>query len=309
MASQKFMLGQVSTWPGLQRTTCQFICMLRRFDQSSLLLFSMSFLQGKSLQFDQWRIVHIAEFGICNFSEISLSVHGKSEKQKERKQKDTVHECNPDEFKSQTDSHGVNQENIAEEIKSSTLINENEDFQENDSNDNSPKYLCENCDEFFETKMKWSFHKITCVDKDFLDELPMEIKVTGKQKIFETKPDAFCVENETHQIMSENIWNLKRQKEHSIPSIVIDTFCKTETKTDTLKINTADNTRSQENDELSENYSSSEALKNISASNVNNRAEERLNELSLKNAFNKGTFNIQNILLILSNLTDNSHLV
>ena len=109
--------------------------------------------------------------------------------------------------------------------------------------------------------------------------------------------------------MSENLWNSKRQKEHSISSIVIDTFCKTETKTDTLKINTADNTHSQENDELSENYSSSEALKNISAFNVNNRAEERLNELSLENAFNKGTFNIQNILLILSNLTDNSHLV
>ena len=39
-------------------------------------------VQGKPLQFEQWRISHLAEFGICSFSDVSPSAQQQQNKQK-----------------------------------------------------------------------------------------------------------------------------------------------------------------------------------------------------------------------------------
>ena len=139
--------------------------------------------------------------------------------------------------------------------------------------------------------MKLNFHKIKCVDPDFLDEFPAEVKKVFGFDINKVKESSQDPMNIVVQVSESNDKNKSDSVEHSTPLIVIDTFCKTETKTDktdNLNINSNTTAASREDtDEVSENNPSSEAVKNNSP-----LRGQTLKETDLKNAFVKGNYHL-----------------
>ena len=136
----------------------------------------------------------MAEFGICNFSEVSPSVFTpstgkksqqttptppKSAKRRKAREASETHSETKEEFvETPTDAKTANDPGIN---------NENDDLTENEvkvenngeETETKPKFICINCQEGFETNMSLSFHQTYCVPDDFFDEFPSEIVENG----------------------------------------------------------------------------------------------------------------------------------
>ena len=134
-------------------------------------------VQARALQFDQWRIVHLAEFGIVNFSEVSPSSFNKKSKSdsspkdtQRRKAREEAEEC--------------------PEVKPDLGQTEDSEVEDNDRQDGSegdaepdpaeqPTFVCSTCGERFVSQMSLHLHRNSCVPDDFYDEFPADIIENG----------------------------------------------------------------------------------------------------------------------------------
>ena len=138
------------------------------------------FVQGRALQFDQWRIVHLAEFGIVNFSEVSPSSFSKKSQSsdsspkaaKRRKSGQEAEEC--PEVK-QDLGQTQNTESVSDkQNESDAVIGENITEPETETA-KERKFVCSTCGEDFANMMSLNLHKNSCVPDDFYDEFPSDI--------------------------------------------------------------------------------------------------------------------------------------
>ena len=137
----------------------------------------------------------MAEFGICNFSEVSPSVFTpaaakksqqttptppKSAKRRKARETSKTHSETKEEFvEPPTDAKTANDPDINKD--NDDLTKENEVKVENNDRENEtkPKFICINCQEGFGTQMSLNFHLTHCVPDDFFDEFPSEIVDSG----------------------------------------------------------------------------------------------------------------------------------
>ena len=147
------------------------------------------FIQGRALQFDQWRIVHLAEFGICNFSEVSPSSFSKNstnsgssspppppskaaKRRKARKEGEICEGVKQDlgEIQnSETESELSNKEKGTESAADRGVrVDQTEAAEEK-------RFVCSSCGADFVNMMSLNLHKNSCVPPDFYDEFPSDI--------------------------------------------------------------------------------------------------------------------------------------
>ena len=147
------------------------------------------FIQGRALQFDQWRIVHLAEFGICNFSEVSPSSFNKkstnsgsdspppAKAAKRRKARGEGEECAEvkqdlgESPKPQAESEESEKDKGPEEAAEDSLhVDQTEATEEK-------QFVCSSCGaDSFNSLMSLNFHRNSCVPPDFYDEFPSDIR-------------------------------------------------------------------------------------------------------------------------------------
>ena len=152
------------------------------------------FIQGRALQFDQWRIVHLAEFGICNFSEVSPSSFNKkstnsgrdspapapppkaAKRRKAREEGQEFAELKQDLSetpRTETESEDSNKENGTESAaEESVHVDQTEAAEEK-------RFVCSSCGEDFVNLMLLNFHRNSCVPPEFYDEFPSDIIGNG----------------------------------------------------------------------------------------------------------------------------------
>ena len=147
------------------------------------------FIQGRALQFDQWRIVHLAEFGICNFSEVSPSSFSKNstnsgssspppppskaaKRRKARKEgeicegvKQDLGEIQNSETESEISNKEKRMESAADQV---VRVDQTEAAEEK-------RFVCSSCGTDFVNMMSLNLHKNSCVPPDFYDEFPSDI--------------------------------------------------------------------------------------------------------------------------------------
>ena len=153
------------------------------------------FIQGRALQFDQWRIVHLAEFGICNFAEVSPSSFNKKSTNsgsdsppppkaaKRRKAREEGEECaevkqdlgETQKPEAETESEESNKEKVTESAAEETVhVDQTEAAEE------EKRFVCSSCGaDFFNSLMSLNFHRNSCVPPDFYDEFPSDIIDSG----------------------------------------------------------------------------------------------------------------------------------
>ena len=137
------------------------------------------FVQGRALQFDQWRIVHLAEFGIVNFSEVSPSSFSKKSQSsdsspkatKRRKAREEAEEC--PEVKQDLGQAEDREVEDADQLDGSDAGEVEPDPAE------LPTFVCSTCGEDFLSQMSLNLHRNSCVPEDFYDEFPADIIESG----------------------------------------------------------------------------------------------------------------------------------
>ena len=147
--------------------------------------------QGRALQFDQWRIVHLAEFGICNFAEVSPSSFSKkssnsgsdtpapatAKQAKSRKARGEGEECaEVKQDLGETESEESNKENVTESTAEESLPADQTEAAE------EKEFICSSCGASFVNLMSLNFHRNSCVPPEFYDEFPSDIFDSGDNR-------------------------------------------------------------------------------------------------------------------------------
>jgi len=154
--------------------------------------------KGKIIQFDQWRIAHLAEFGICNFSTSTPATPApekkkpnkpKTPKAKRREEREAAERCakvkrdsdpNTDLPNEKSESENVkinsephNSDSNSRENCSSMDVDEGELHTNNQGLDNTP-YICGQCEKSFNNRMDYFLHNKICISSEDL-EFPSEM--------------------------------------------------------------------------------------------------------------------------------------
>ena len=130
----------------------------------------------------------MAEFGICNFSEVSPSSFKPSSKSKKEQQKSPpkANSSKASESYAETKEEFVDPPTETktandQDINNNNPVRENERETNFDEFENEQKvqFVCQNCQEVFETQMSLNFHHNFCVPEEFFDEFPSDIVENG----------------------------------------------------------------------------------------------------------------------------------
>jgi len=197
--------------------------------------------KGKTIQFDQWRIAHLAEFGICNFASATPPTPTPEKKEPPKPKPKTpkakrreAREASERRAKTRRDSEPTpepgskdtgsenNKENTEPKTgDGSSDINGN-DMQEDGFVKENPRvdekpFNCGHCGEGFCNLMDYALHKKVCVpDEDFGFSTGMQDVINNQSKT--DKKVVFDEKLETTKDSAKS----KDQKPHAMPSFQCD---------------------------------------------------------------------------------------
>jgi len=189
--------------------------------------------KGKTIQFDQWRIAHLAEFGICNFMSATPPTPAPEKKEPKPKPKTPkakrreAREASERRAKTRRDSEPTpepgekttgsenNKENTEPKPSEDDLngkdMEEDEDVQQNPVIEEKP-FNCGHCGEGFNNLMDYALHKKICVpDEDFGFASGMQDVINNQYKT--EKKVGFAENLEKSKSAPES-----KKEEHSNPS-------------------------------------------------------------------------------------------
>ena len=165
-------------------------------------------LQGKTIQFDQWRIAHLAEFGICNFASATPPTPTPEKKEPPKPKPKTpkakrreAREASERRAKTRRDSEPTpepgskdtgsenNKENTEPKTgDGSSDINGNDmqedEFDKGNSRAEDKPFNCGHCGEGFCNLMDYALHKKICVpDEDLGFPVACKMSLTTNSKL------------------------------------------------------------------------------------------------------------------------------
>lgn len=158
-------------------------------------------MQGKTLQFDQWRIAHLAEFGITNLDGGPVRPRTPKAKRKEK----TEREASERRSKTRRDSEpspAPEAEERPEEAKRERESDNKENTKPNKFGSLFETLSCPKCGTGFSTLMEYIGHKKVCEHREHFD-LNTEQKVNAKAGSPTKMPDPDSL-NTSRQVPPED---------------------------------------------------------------------------------------------------------